>query len=138
MSDSNISAPPNFSSSAVIVVDDDEDVRMAIAAYLVSIGYEVVAVGSERQAFECLVEGRFFAAVVDICMPDRDGLELMDRIASHGIDCKVIAISGSAGRDVYLRAAACKGAYAILEKPFDPDLLAQVLTDIQAGRPVAL
>jgi two-component system, LuxR family, response regulator FixJ len=101
----------------VYIVDDDEAVRDSLSALLESKGYEVTSFGS---AAEFLKTARSLPAgclVVDIRMPEMDGLELQQRLIERSLGFPLIVITGHG--DVPLAVRAIKaGAIDFIEKPF--------------------
>ena len=102
----------------VYIVDDDEAVRDSLSALLESKGYAVTSFGS---ALEFLKTARLLPAgclVVDIRMPEMDGLELQERLIERGLGFPLIVITGHG--DVPLAVRAMKaGAIDFIQKPFD-------------------
>ena len=112
---------------SVCVIDDDELVRAWIAETLTAGGWRTLEAGAVDEGVSLIREHRLSAAVVDILMPDRDGLEAIGQLRKVRPDLRIVAISGGGrvGADVYLSLAARIGADATLQKPLDgPALLA--------------
>jgi putative two-component system response regulator len=77
---SNTPAVPTIAESApirLLVVDDDEAIRVAITRFLRSRGYDVTAVGSAADALAALERDRIELALCDVRMPGMTGLELL-------------------------------------------------------------
>ena len=110
----------------VFVVDDDATVRRALQANLGLAGFDVVQFASARQFLEHSCPSQSGCALVDMRMPEMDGLELQEELAAKCPFMSVIIITGHA--DVPLAVRAVKsGALDVLEKPFGNEkLLAQV------------
>jgi len=112
-----------MSSNAVVhLIDDDEDVRRALAFLLGTAGL-AVRVYESASAFldqdKTLLTG---CVVSDVRMPGIDGLELLRRLNASGIKLPVIIMTGHA--DVALAVEAMKiGAMDFIEKPFSDDIL---------------
>lgn len=108
--------------SLVVVIDDDAEVRDSLAALLESADYAVATFASAT-AFLAKVEAvDGHCLVVDIRMPDMDGLELQQELARRGVTIPVIVVTGHG--DVPLAVRAMKaGAVDFLEKPYDSDRL---------------
>jgi len=113
-------------SPSVILVDDEEDIRLATAQTLELAGCEVVTFARGDRALERL--GRDYAGVVvsDIRMPVMDGLTLLRAARERDPELPVILITGHG--DVPLAVEAMQaGAYDFIEKPFDPKRLTDVV-----------
>ncbi|MBN8872386.1 MAG: response regulator [Rhodospirillales bacterium] len=82
-------------SPAILVVDDDEEVRIIVAEFLEDFGYSVVQAGGGRAALKILESTPSIRLLIsDIRMPDMSGIELTDRATAQWDALKVILISG--------------------------------------------
>ncbi|HZW76068.1 MAG TPA: response regulator, partial [Caldimonas sp.] len=77
----------------VLVADDESSIRFVIREALEEAGHEVVDVDSGEAAWRALVAGGFAIAFLDIRMPGRSGLELLDRLREAGNDTAVVVIT---------------------------------------------
>jgi two-component system nitrogen regulation response regulator NtrX len=102
----------------ILVVDDEPDIRRTLEAILGEEGYSVTAVGSAGEALELVRDAIFDAVLLDIWLPDRDGLEALTEIRGMdgGVGPEVIIISGHGTIETAVRATKL-GAYDFLEKP---------------------
>jgi CheY-like chemotaxis protein len=125
----------------ILVIDDDQPVRATIKLVLETQGFEVVAVESGRAGKKAIEAASFDAAIVDVFMPEMDGLETIKALRRRCPELPIIAVSGAISlfdyRDVmepppdYLAMAAELGAVASVAKPFQPrDLLRAVRESI--------
>ena len=64
----------------ILIVEDDKDIREAVAIYLKSQGYEVFQAGDGVEGLEMLEREEIHLAIVDIMMPRMDGFEMVRRI----------------------------------------------------------
>ena len=82
----------------VLVVDDDEGVREAVAEYLLDCGADVVAVESAEAAVRVMCQGRPDVLVSDVSMPEHDGFWLIRAVRTlpiaRGGDVPAIAVTG--------------------------------------------
>ena len=110
-----------------LVVDDDPIVLASCTRILEAEGgWMVTAVGSVTDALAAMEGHTFDLLVLDLKMPERDGLQLMARLKELQVPVPVIMMSGYATSDSVL-ASLEGGAFAFLAKPFTPDeLLASV------------
>ena len=112
----------------VAVVDDDASVRKALSRLLNAAGFAAESHSDGAQFLESLSQAVPNCAIVDLHMPNMNGLELQARIAASGLHVPVIIIT--AHDEPTLRARALTaGAIGYLAKPF-PD---EVLLDVVAG-----
>ena len=101
----------------VYIVDDDEAVRDSLSALLESKGYEVTSFGSAPEFLDTARSLPAGCLVVDIRMPEMDGLELQQRLIERSLGLPLIVITGHG--DVPLAVRAMKaGAIDFIEKPF--------------------
>ena len=114
----------------ILVVDDDENIGIALVRGLEHHGYRATWAVDGQKAVE--IHRRDPAALVisDILMPEMDGLELIRQLRKVDAQLPVIAISGGGqhmGPDELLKVANQMGADHILEKPFSLDDLMPLL-----------
>jgi CheY-like chemotaxis protein len=103
----------------VLVVDDEPKVRAVAAAFLETLGYQVLQAGDGLQALELFDEHRDEIALVlsDVMMPEFDGFELAQTLAEIGCKAPIGFMTGcvpelEADRDRFA------GAGAVIQKPF--------------------
>ena len=116
---------------SICIIEDDELVRGHIAERLRDWGHTVFEAGSADDGVALIRKEKTDVAIVDILMPDRDGLEAIGQLRRTRPDLKIIAISGGGrvGADIYLRLAAQIGADTTLAKPVGDDDLRAALSD---------
>jgi len=100
----------------VLIVDDEADVRKFLAAALHEYGIAVTAAAKGRQALSLLADSEFELIIVDMSLPDMDGLELIRRVHRDFPLLKIAAISGFMGGALQ-REAVLAGADLTLRKP---------------------
>ncbi|HEX5229338.1 MAG TPA: response regulator [Bryobacteraceae bacterium] len=100
----------------VLVVDDDEHFRVLARSLLEPAGFEVLEAGSMDQCLSELHRHPIGAVVLDMVMPDYDGIEAVRELKSRFPRLRIVAISGADQREVYLSVSAHLGADASLEK----------------------
>jgi len=118
--------------ATVHIVDDDPDVMTAIGRSLKADGLDVAMSRSSREFLDRYDPGVPGCIVVDLHMPDLDGLQLQQVLAENGHVPPLVFVSGSA--DVASCARAMRaGAIDFLVKPVEADVLLEaVLRGIQA------
>ena len=102
----------------VLIIDDEADVCTFFRRLLTRKGYAVVTAASEPEALSALEAGKFSVALVDLKLPDTDGIKLLEIIKSRQPVCEVIIMTGYSTVKTAV-AAMQLGAYEYLEKPFD-------------------
>ncbi|MGA6827596.1 response regulator [Nitrospira sp. NS4] len=111
---------------SVLVVDDEDQIRQLIRDTLEQAGYEVQEARNGKQGLECYRAKPADLVVMDILMPDQDGLESIMTLRREFPASRVIAITG--GCDMigilnFLDVAKMLGARRTLQKPFDMQTL---------------
>jgi DNA-binding response OmpR family regulator len=106
--------------SLVCVVDDDTGVRQTICMILETAGYVTSQARDGKEGLEAIARTRATIAVIDILMPNQEGLETIAQAKERFPGLKVLAITGGgqAGTLSYLTLASALGADAVLPKPF--------------------
>nr|1ZIT_A Chain A, transcriptional regulator (NtrC family) [Aquifex aeolicus VF5]2JRL_A Chain A, Transcriptional regulator (NtrC family) [unidentified]2JRL_B Chain B, Transcriptional regulator (NtrC family) [unidentified] len=101
----------------VLVVDDEESITSSLSAILEEEGYHPDTAKTLREAEKKIKELFFPVIVLDVWMPDGDGVNFIDFIKENSPDSVVIVITGHGSVDTAVKAIK-KGAYEFLEKPF--------------------
>lgn len=122
-----------ISTIKIMVVDDEETICEALAAWFVKDGYLVETANSGRQALDRLEEKFFDVFLLDIKMPGMDGIELLSRIKEIQPDADVIMITAHGSIQTAVEAIK-RGANDYLCKPFDPDELSILMERIVSNR----
>jgi DNA-binding NtrC family response regulator len=110
----------------ILIVDDEPRVRGLIADSLRTIGYEVVEAGSAREAITAIGQAPTDVILLDIRMPEVDGVEALRRIKAIAPTVPVVMITGNTDVDV-ASDTLHMGAFDYLRKPFDLDHLRSVV-----------
>jgi adenylate cyclase len=116
---------PGFEKAKVLLVDDSRLIRMGLRRSLESIGLQyIVEANHGREAIEMLVREHFDLMLLDMEMPEMNGMEVLQvlRDSPHHPWPPVIVISGGTGIDDAVRCIEL-GAEDYLPKPFNPVLL---------------
>ncbi len=101
----------------VLVVDDEADIRALISEILSDEGYGVTVAANAEQARNARSADRFDLVLLDIWMPDTDGITLLREWSDAGdLNCPVVVMSGHGTVDTAVEATRL-GAYDFVEKP---------------------
>lgn len=110
----------------VLLVDDDDDVRDAIATGLRLAGFDIIEATNGHGALETVANGGIGAIVSDIRMPLLDGRQLLQRVKAIDPELPVILMTGHGDIEQAVDAVR-NGAYDYLAKPFASDRLADAV-----------
>lgn len=110
----------------VIFIDDEEPMRHAVEQWLSVAGYDARSFSSARSALEHISAGLTGIILTDLRMPSMDGMELLRRALEIDPDIPVILMTGQGDIESAVEAMRI-GAYDFIEKPFDPERLAQTV-----------
>src|SRR5687768_11788665 len=114
----------------LVIVDDEIPVLKVLDRVASKAGYDVMTCASGTEALRALMRKPADLAMVDLRMPDVNGLELLRQIRSSVPSCEVMLMTGYASVDSAVEAIKL-GAREYMTKPFDLDRLRQVLLDIR-------
>tara|TARA_R100000935_G_scaffold22796_1_gene41900 strand:+ start:39980 stop:40339 length:360 start_codon:yes stop_codon:yes gene_type:complete len=108
------------------LVDDDVTLLQIISGHLHLEGFETVLAQTAAQAIESLQALTLDLVIVDLFMPDRDGMETIGEIRARWPQLPIVAMSGgwrTISPDTILETAKALGAQEALAKPFDRQTL---------------
>lgn len=126
-----------MSQSRVLLIDDEEDLRLSTAQGLELAGLDVVTIDNADHVFELI--GYSFDGVIvsDIRMPGIDGMSLLQKVRELDAEIPVILVTGHG--DVQLAVSAMRnGAYDFIEKPFSVQYLAGIIKRAMDRRSLVL
>lgn len=121
--------------SKVLIVDDENSIRITLGAFLEEAGFDVLLARDGREALRMIEEQAPDVVVTDIVMPEEDGLGLIRQLHSRFPQIPFIVMTGATFTgDIHIDTAKAFGAASVLRKPFDSDELVAVLRGIEAER----
>jgi two-component system, OmpR family, response regulator len=135
MSDPAARQPPDH--GELLVVDDEQFLREAVAASLRFLGYQVSTADTGSGALRLARDRRFDLVVLDVMLPDTDGFEIVRRLRRDGLQVPVIFLTA---RDTQADKVAglTIGGDDYLTKPFGlEELAARIRTVLRRTRPAA-
>ncbi|MCL6448835.1 MAG: sigma-54 dependent transcriptional regulator [Armatimonadetes bacterium] len=112
----------------VLVVDDEVEVGTFFRCLLERKGYLVTVATSGRKAREAISNHKFHVSVVDLRLPDSDGLSLLQEFKRVQPGCEIIIMTGYSTTRTAVRAIQL-GAYDYIEKPFEDISQIEALID---------
>jgi len=112
----------------VLLVDDDELFRVMISVTLKAAGYQVTVASNGDEAIKEARLDDYDLIITDIFMPNKDGMEVIQKIKAMRPAIKIIAMSSSGSAEfTSFKIARSLGSNGSLQKPFSPaELLAKV------------
>jgi RNA polymerase sigma factor (sigma-70 family) len=110
----------------VFIVDDDDAVRDSLVLLLRLRGYATLSFAGAKPFLEAIDASARGCILLDLRMPDTDGLEVQSRLSAAGIGVPVIILTAH-GDVATARAALKAGAFDFLEKPIDDALMLKTI-----------
>lgn len=117
----------------ILVVDDDPELRAALVERLQSMGYLTVGAGDGEEAMGVALAQHPRLILLDLQMPRMDGWQFLERRRSSDLLAGIPVVIASGERE---RVPAAEAA-AVLEKPIDGEVLAEVVGELLAPEKVA-
>jgi two-component system, response regulator, stage 0 sporulation protein F len=121
--------------ATILVVDDEKSIQEFLRTVLEKIGYRVLIA---ENGFEGLVlhqNNMIDLTIMDMIMPDTDGIEMIAKLKEESPNAKIIAMTGAAGDMNFLDVAKQCGVRHVFEKPFDLDALVAAIHEELAREP---
>lgn len=119
----NDSKIASTSRARVLVADDDTAVRRFLCTVLEDAGYEVTEASDGRQAERSALDPGTDLLVIDLVMPNQEGIETIRGLRVRRPSLPILAISGAGDIMTYLNVAKLLGAEECLAKPISPAML---------------
>jgi len=106
----------------ILVVDDEAAVQLFLEQVLGDVGYHVTLAPNGRLALAHARSREFDVILIDLSLPDQDGMEIIRQIRSESPATPILALSGYMVGDMPAKARAA-GATDALQKPVSPETL---------------
>ena len=113
----------------ILIVDDDFSVRETLCDVLESEGYDVTEAGTGADAVEKVSQNDFDVVIIDLRLPDTNGLKVIEQISSRIPKKNIVIITGYAPPEL-LSKTLTEAEYFLLLKPVDPEQLLAILKKI--------
>lgn len=124
-----MTAPTSPSPTTVIVIDDDTSIRSSLQVLLSALGHSVLTYAAARYFLDAVTPDMKGCLLLDIRMPDMDGLELLEELRARNILLPVIIMTADVARVSQHRVTAA-GSAVVLQKPFSVEHLLQAIQGV--------
>ncbi len=130
--------------TSVLIIDDEEDIRVVLKEIFIRAGFEVAVASDGNEGLNILRENGADLVITDIIMPGSDGVEIAYEIRCEFPKTKIIVMSGGGNvapldyepsaiaTSAYLASAAAVGADMTITKPFDREELLNAARELTA------
>ena len=115
----------------ILIVDDAEFLRVRISKMLVSGGHEVIEADNGLNAVNTYKSAKPDAVLMDITMPEMDGLAALKEIRAADSNARVVMLT-ALGQESVVMEAIKSGAKDFVVKPFDPERVLAAFTNALA------
>ena len=115
--------------STVLIVDDQDSIRMSLAAVLEDSGYNIIEAESGYQAIDAVKQSSIDLVLLDIKMPGINGVQTFREIKKISPGTAVVMMTGFALEDL-VEAALEEGAYSVVYKPFDVEKIISLVESV--------
>ncbi|MGC9345247.1 MAG: response regulator, partial [Candidatus Bathyarchaeales archaeon] len=112
----------------ILIVDDDENIRKVLTTILEDEGYTVESVGTAKKAIERTRKKFYNLALIDIRLPDMEGIELLTKMKDTTPKMRKIIITGYPTLQNAMEAVN-RGADAYILKPFDMEKVLKTIKE---------
>ncbi len=112
-----------------LIIDDEESIRDGCRQILARMGHDVTSTGDALDGYEKAAKNTFDLILLDIRMPQMDGLDILRKLKTeHNISARIIIITGYGTIQLAVEAMRL-GAFNFLTKPFSADDLKKAIKD---------
>ncbi|MDF1793676.1 MAG: response regulator [Thalassobaculaceae bacterium] len=122
---------------ALLIIDDDPNMAALVATVAVEAGFETETLHSGARAVEVVQDLEPCGIVMDVVMPDMDGIELVRKLADSGCCVPIIMMSGYnplyMGMAEAIATSAEGNVVARLQKPFEIEAMERALKQLDAA-----
>ena len=116
----------------ILIVDDDKDIVKIVTTMLEGRGWDVTAAYNGREALDMVNASRPDIILLDIMMPEMNGIEVLKRIKKMDSGVRIVMITAFGDVESYLDSMEL-GAYEYINKPFETDELLDMIEKISAA-----
>ena len=118
---------PPTSTPAILIVDDDPDIGISLTDLLEREGHYVEVVGTGAEAIERVQHNHFDAVLLDVGLPDKDGLMVLGEIVEAKPQLSVIILTAYSSLERTVGPLDLQGAFGYLTKPYDREEIKSII-----------
>lgn len=120
-------------SRTILIIDDEASIRQSLSGALSDEGYQVMSAPNASQGMELLRKQQPDVVLMDIWMPDIDGLTALNEIKQQGFETPIIMMSGHGTIETAVKATKL-GAFDFVEKPVELDRVLVLIRNALSAR----
>ena len=119
----------------ILGIDDEKDLLNLCEIALTTAGHEFTSATGGKEGLELIRKDQFDVVLLDLSMPDFNGLDVLDALENDGIinKQKIVLFTALSPSEENSKPLFRKGIHSIFLKPFDPDVLVAHLEKINSG-----
>lgn len=114
------------SNTKILVIDDESQIRDWVSIKLRQLGYTVIAVSNGIEGIEKITREKFDIAIIDIMMPEMNGITVLDHLKKIDPDIEAIMVTGFGTMETAVECLR-KGAYDYIGKPCNIEEISMVI-----------
>lgn len=118
---------------SILVLEDNDFVRMQIVKFLQSGGYAAIEASNVDDGLKIMQNDSIACALVDVRMEPDDGFAFIEKMQVHDIKAPVVLVTGDQNHDILSKASQL-GVSSVLMKPVDKDRLLKMVDRLTGGR----
>ena len=124
---------PSDNNTLVLLIEDDPSIMAIYLAYLADLPYQLIGACNGEQAFKILAQRQVDVILLDLNLPDINGLEILKQLRDDQHPSSIIVTTGDCSMRTAINAMK-EGAQDYLVKPFDRDRLLTTLKNVLGQR----
>jgi two-component system nitrogen regulation response regulator NtrX len=115
----------------ILIIDDEPNIGSSLSGFLADMGHQAKICYDGISGLQTAMDEYFDLIFLDVMLPGKNGLQVLEQLKKAKPDQKVIMISGHADLEVAVKATKL-GAYNFLEKPLNPDKVLLEVKNIES------
>ena len=118
----------DLSKKKVLIVDDMENIRMMLTLVCEEVGCQIETANNGQQAFRAITRNEYDLILLDIMMPEWDGVTTIKGLDFYNVNPKIIVISGYISEELREELSEIELVNAIVNKPFKINDMRELIT----------